>query len=138
MRKRRALPEFKGEDKLGMPLDGNERPCVAHLVCVAVAFVGFLFSDEAPDFITLDISGRHSAKFGCHQCFAAFASDHQELHDRVTMQPTDALGATDTCTLNQKLEGEQAAFLVDLLMAEHPELFVFAERLPALRTAIPL
>jgi hypothetical protein len=133
-----ALAEFERENEFCMPLDGNEGPCVARLVGVAVALVSFFFPDVAPDLITLDITDSDSAKLGGHQCFAAFASDNQKPHNRVTVQASDTLCRPDAVSFNQEPQRQQAALFVNLLVAEHAKLLVFAERFTALRTAVAL
>jgi hypothetical protein len=63
---------------------------------------GLLLSDIAPNFVTLNVLHRNALNPMRHDCLAASAGNHKQLHDRVPVQTADPLSYADAIAFQQQ------------------------------------
>ena len=102
------VPSAKSEvqNQLAVALDCHEAIGIADsfVVRFRVVLVGFLFANEAPDLINLDILYGDVDDQPAHELFAPLASQHQKPKDRITVDGRKALAGTDCHPLQEQIE----------------------------------
>ena len=79
-----APAEGKVENQFGVPFDGNEAVGIDVVVVrFEGGFVAFLFLNEGPDLIALNVFHWDVTNHPAHEFFALLARLHQELHEGI-------------------------------------------------------
>src|SRR6185437_272298 len=107
-----ALTDDVRRHQLGFCINGDEYPSISEFGRVVAAMPLFL-ANESPDFIALDIVALESAHTLIHELCAPFASQDQQLHDGVAMQPCHALRGANRAAFNEALNSADGVLFRD-------------------------
>lgn len=132
-----ALPDCVGGNQLRFGVQGHKHPSVTELYRVAQLYIALLLSAECPDFIALNPLAAKILHSRVHQLYTALTCENKQAHDRVSVQPCNALCAANTGAFNQKLNRQKCTVFGNCHRTKQPRMF-FGKGPAALRAAEPL
>lgn len=100
----RPLANKERRHQFGLLVNRHEYPLVSDLGRIALSNVPSFLLNERPDFVNLQIPGLDSAHPFVHQSGAAFTSDEQKPHDRISIDSCEPLGAADRAAFQEAMQ----------------------------------
>jgi hypothetical protein len=137
-----ALANAKRGHQLGFCINRNVNPLVTQFGRVSATQVAPFLPDVAPDFVNLQIPGIQFAHSRVHQLGAVFASDNEQPHDRVAIQPRKPFGAANRAAFQKAMQRTFCRFGIRQEQVASEFLVRFAKRgiaglaAPALNAAL--
>lgn len=132
-----ALADGVGRDQFCFRINCDKHPSIPKFCWIVCFYVALFLLAECPNLIRLNPFALQVPHLGIHQLYASFPGYYEETHDSVSVELSDAFGATNACSFDQEVNCQQCSVFRHCHCAEQPRMF-FRMGLGALWAAKPL